>query len=217
MEIDRSSGHSQALVVGAAFLLACVVGAVDAATNAYIAFSIFYLIPVFLAAWYANEAAAVSIAVTCGFAGLLADLATLQTLDVSIAYGVVNLVLRLTLFIVFAVVLARLHEAIAREKQVAEREREASERLEELNQMKDRLMRSVVMEAREPLADIYARVVTLGFDMPNLTTGQSREVLNEIADASRRLSGLVNTLLDEERLAQQRTPEPEVPAATSAG
>jgi len=213
MDLDRSSARSQALIVGAAFVLACVVGLVDAITSAYIAFSIFYLIPVFIAAWYANEAASVSIAVACAFAGLIADLATLRDLDVSVAFGVVNLVLRLTLFIVFAVVLSRLHDAMGREKQVAEREREASERLEELNQMKDRLMRSVVMEAREPLADIYARVVTLGFDIPNLTAGQSREVLNEIAEASRRLSGLVNTLLDEERLTQPAS-ETEVGAAS---
>ena len=213
MDLDRSSARSQALIVVAAFVLACVVGFVDAVTSAYIAFSIFYLIPVFIAAWYANEAAAISIAVACGFAGLIADLATLRDLDVSVAFGIANLVLRLTLFIVFAVVLSRLHAAIGREKEVSEREREASERLEELNQMKDRLMRSVVMEAREPLADIYARVVTLGFDMPNLTTGQSREVLNEIADASRRLSELVNTLLDEEQLAQPSA-QPEVGATT---
>jgi K+-sensing histidine kinase KdpD len=66
------------------------------------------------------------------------------------------------------------------------------------------LIRSVVTEAHEPLGDIYARVVTLGFDMPNLSMGESREVLKEIADASRRLSELVNTLLGEDGDAPTR-------------
>jgi K+-sensing histidine kinase KdpD len=103
------------------------------------------------------------------------------------------------------VLFSRLHDAmrreqelVKRERQATDREREAAERLQELNEMQDRLIRSVVTEAHEPLGDIYARVVTLGFDMPNLSMGESREVLNEIADASRRLSELVNTLLRED-------------------
>jgi len=216
MQVARPSTRSRVIIVVAAFLLAGVVGVVDALSSVYIAFSIFYLIPIFLAAWYADETSAICVAVVCGFAGLLADLTTLQHLDVDLTYAFANLALRLALFVLVAIVLARFHVAMGREKAVAEREREASERLEELNQMKDRLMRSVVMEAREPLADIYARVVTLGFDMPNLTTGQSREVLNEIADASRRLSELVNTLLDEERLKRPAA-EPELGAVPSSG
>jgi signal transduction histidine kinase len=207
------STRSRVLIIGAAFLLVGIVGFVDVLSSVYIAFSIFYLVPIFLAAWYADETSAICVAVAAGFAGLLADLLTLQDLSVDPTYAFANLALRLVLFISVAIVLARFRVAIGREQEVAEREREASERLEELNQMKDRLMRSVVMEAREPLADIYARVVTLGFDMPNLTTGQSREVLNEIADASRRLSELVNTLLDEERITQGLA-EPELGAAS---
>lgn len=212
MQVADPPTRSRALIVGAALLLAVVVGLVDAVSSVYIAFSIFYLIPIFLAAWHANETSAICVAVASAFAGLAADLETLQHLGVDPSYAFVNLVLRLVLFVLIAIVLARFHGAMAREKVVSEREREASERLEELNRMKDQLMRSVVMEAREPLADIYARVVTLGFDIPNLSTGQSREVLNEIADANRRLSELVNTLLDEEQLKQD-APEPEVGAA----
>lgn len=204
MQVTDRTAHRRALVVIAAVLLAGLVGLVDALSSVYIAFSIFYLIPIFFVAWYADETTAITVAIVSGFAGLMADLVTLQHQDVDPAYALVNLLLRLVLFVSVAVLLARFHAAIRREQEVAEREREAAERLEELNEMKDRLMRSVVIEAREPLADIYARVVTLGFDMPNFTTGQSREVLNEIADASRRLSELVNTLLDEEQLQQAK-------------
>jgi K+-sensing histidine kinase KdpD len=95
----------------------------------------------------------------------------------------------------------REQDLVQRERGAADRERAAAERLHELNEMKDRLMHSVATDSREPLADIYARVVTLGFDMPRLSVGESREVLNEIADASRRLSELV-TLLQQNRVAE---------------
>jgi K+-sensing histidine kinase KdpD len=81
---------------------------------------------------------------------------------------------------------------------LAELEREATQRLQELNDMKDALMRSVIVGAREPLGDIYARIVTLGFDLPKLSVSETRVVLNEIADASRRLSTLVNNLVPDE-------------------
>ena len=144
--------------------------------------------------------------------GLLADLSTLPPLGVSRAFAVGNLGLRLTLFVLVAVVVSRLHDAMAREQELAVRERAASERIRELNEMQDQLMRSVAEDAREPLGDIYARVVTLGFDMQTLTMHESREALNEIADASRRLSQLVNTLLAEDQRAQAEA-EPEVAAA----
>jgi signal transduction histidine kinase len=212
MELDRSSISTKALILGVSFMLAALVGYVDIISSVYIAFSIFYLIPVFLTAWFVDQRAAIGVAVACGFAGLLADLVSLHDLGADLTFAFVNLGLRLVLFITFAILLSYLRRAVDREQEVADREREASERLLELNEMKDRLMRSVVIEAREPLGDIYARIVSLGFDMPNLTTNETREVLSEIADASRRLSTLVNTLLDEERLAAQAEPRPEAGA-----
>jgi K+-sensing histidine kinase KdpD len=200
-------------MVGAAFVLAGVVGLVDALSSAYIAFSIFYLTPIFLATWFGNRTAAISVAVACGLIGVVADLWTFDSLGVSPWFAATNLALRLTLFVLMAIVLSQLHAAMGREKEVSEREHEAAERLQELNELKGQLMRSVAVDAREPLGDIYARVVTLGFDMPKMSMVESREVLNEIADASRRLSGLVNTLLDEERPAPA-VPEPAADAAS---
>ncbi len=164
--------------------------------------------PIFLAAWFGNRVVAVLVAVTCGLSGFAADIWTLDVLGVPQAYAFVNVGLRLILFGVVSILFSHLHDTLvrgtelaAREREAADREREAAERLQDLNEMKDRLMRSVVADAREPLGDIYARVVTLGFDMPRLTMGESREVLNKIADANRRLSALVDTLLDEQRAA----------------
>lgn len=208
MLFERMSSKGRWAIVSASFVVAGFVGLLDAASSAYIAFSIFYTIPIFLAAWFGNRVVAIVVAVVCGLSGFAADAWTLDSLGVHQAYAFVNLALRLSLFGLVSILFCRLHDTLvretelaAREREAADREREAAERLQDLNEMKDRLMRSVVADAREPLGDIYARVVTLGFDMPRLTMGESREVLNEIADANRRLSELVNTLLDEQRVA----------------
>ena len=61
-----------------------------------------------------------------------------------------------------ATLVSRLKETRIAEQHLAELEHEAAERLQELNDIKDALMRSVIVGAREPLGDIYARIVTLG-------------------------------------------------------
>lgn len=197
-----------AIIVGS-FVLAAVVGVLDEVSSAFIAFSIFYMIPVYLASWFGNRTLGIVVAAWCAIIGFVADLSSLDALGVDPVYAVANLGLRLILFGSTAIVVSRLRvamlhekEASRREREAAEREHEAAERLADLNAMKDQLMRSVVSDAREPLGDIYARVVSLGFDMPKLTMGESQEALYEIADASRRLSELVNTLLEESRAAE---------------
>jgi K+-sensing histidine kinase KdpD len=220
MTFDRVSPRARVAIICASFLLACMVGVVDAATSAYIAFSIFYLVPIFLVAWFGNRVLGVLVAVTCGLAGFAADSWTFGSLGVHGLYAYANLGLRIVLFGVVAVLFSYLHDSMRREKELVKREqeaadleRDASKRLQELNEMKDRLMRSVVTDAHEPLGDIYARIVTLGFDMPKLSLSESREVLNEIADASRRLSELVNTLLLEDQ-AVKASAEPGVGATS---
>jgi K+-sensing histidine kinase KdpD len=101
------------------------------------------------------------------------------------------------LFVLIATLVSRLKDTRDREQHLAVLEHEAAERLQELNDIKDALMRSVIVGAREPLGDIYARIVTLGFDLPTLSVTETRAVLAEIADASRRLSTLVNNLIPE--------------------
>lgn len=192
MKTDSLPFRTRAALVAIAFALIGLVGYIDGVSSAYVAFSIFYVIPVSLTAWFGNRLAGVLAAVASAFAGLAADVFSIGAAP---AYAYINLACRLVLFVLFALLVSRNQEMVSREQDLAEREREAAKRLQELNDVKDELMRSVAMDARVPLGDIYARIVTLGFDMPKLTTSETREVLNEVADASRRLSALVDNLL----------------------
>jgi Domain of unknown function (DUF4118) len=182
-----------ALTLGCLVLVA-IVAFVDSRASE-IAFSIFYVVPIVIAAWYGDRVTGLAIAVASGLGGLAADLVSL---DHHLAFTLVNLGCRLLLFVLIATLVSRLKETRDREQHLAELEHEAAERLQELNDIKDALMRSVIIGAREPLGDIYARIVTLGFDLPTLSVTETRAVLAEIADASRRLAEIVNNLIPEE-------------------
>ena len=193
---DRLTGITRAALLALGCLaLVAVVAYIDYRSSAYIAFSIFYVVPIAFAAWYGSRWIGVVTAVASGLGGFAADI-WVSTAHHLFAW--VNLGLRLVLFTLVALMIARIKEARDREKRLAALEREAMARLQELNDMKDALMRSVIVGAREPLGDIYARIVTLGFDLPTLSVSETRVVLSEIADASRRLSTLVNNLVPDE-------------------
>jgi K+-sensing histidine kinase KdpD len=199
MKVARLTGTTRrvALALGCLALVG-VVAYIDSRSSAYIAFSIFYIVPIALAAWYGGRTISLVVAVVSGLGGFAADVWSTQAHE---RFALSNLGLRLVLFVLIATLISRVKQTQDREQRLAELEREATQRLQELNDMKDALMRSVIIGAREPLGDIYARIVTLGFDLPRLSVSETRVVLNEIADASRRLSTLVNNLVPEEAAA----------------
>jgi hypothetical protein len=193
MNADRLTGASRRIALTFACLaLVATVAYLDWLSTAYIAFSVFYVVPIAAAGWYGDRTTGFVIAVVCGLGGLTADL---SAPDAHIGFALVNLGCRLVLFTLIAALISRAKQTRDREQHLAELEREATQRLQELNDMKDELMLAVILGAREPLGDIYARIVTLGFDLPTLSVAETRAVLAEIADASRRLSALVNNLV----------------------
>jgi signal transduction histidine kinase len=190
VRIDRLPWKARAAIMAGCFVLVGAVGYIDA-HNPHVAFSIFYVVPIVVAAWCSNRVTSIAFALASDCTGLLADI---TSHSVQRVYAYTNFGFRLVLFLMVALLVSRLKEMMGREQQLMELERDAAERMQELNVMKDALMRSVVVDAREPLSDIYARIVTLGFDLPTLTESDAREVLSEIADATRRLADLVSNL-----------------------
>jgi hypothetical protein len=199
MKADRSSRPAKriALALGCLALVATV-AYIDRRSSYYIAFSIFYVVPIAFAAWYGDRTIGILTAIASALGGFAADIWATAAHHL---FAVVNMGLRLVLFTVVALLISQMKVTRDREQKLADLEREAMQRLQELNDMKDALMRSVIVGAREPLGDIYARIVSLGFDLPTLSVSETRAVLAEIADASRRLSTLVNNLVPDEAAA----------------
>ena len=201
----RLTGTTRRIALGFGCLaLVAIIAAIDYRSS-------FYIVPIALAAWYGDRMTGIVVAVASGLGGFAADVWASSAHHL---YAWVNMGLRLVLFVLVALLISRIKETREREHRLAELEREAMQRLQELNDMKDALMRSVIVGAREPLGDIYARIVTLGFDLPTLSVNETRAVLAEIADASRRLSTLVNNLVPDESEAITSNRPSEAPTSS---
>jgi K+-sensing histidine kinase KdpD len=181
------------LVIAAAFLLLPIVGYADGQTSAYIAFSIFYVVPVALAAWFGGRVLGVLCAVGAAASGLAADLLSIKAAPV---YAYVNLGARLSLFVVLAVAFSILRNVVDLQRRIAEDEHRLAEQQRDIRELQDRLMRQVVESVREPLGEMYAKVVDLGFQGGTLSPDEARQLLAELADATARVSRLVESLGD---------------------
>ena len=183
--------------------LVALVGYIDGRSSAYIAFSIFYIPPVVLATWFSGRLAGVAVAAAAALMGLAADL---WTMHVSQIYPITNMSFRLLLFSATALVVARLQEALVRERALSEANREAAERLQAANDLKDALMRTVVDDVRAPLGSIFASAVTLRMAQRDLTSADAAELVGQIAEASSNLSALVEQLTQAERIDASTLP-----------
>ena len=177
--------------------LVALVGYIDGRSSAYIAFSIFYIPPVVLATWFSGRLAGVAVAAAAALMGLAADL---WTMHVSRIYPITNMCFRLVLFSATALVVARLQEALERERALSEANREAAERLQAANDLKDALLRTVVDDVRAPLGSIFASAVTLRMAQRDLTSADASALVGQIAEASSNLSALVEQLTQAERI-----------------
>jgi K+-sensing histidine kinase KdpD len=171
-------------IAACAVVMIAVVGFIDGKSSAYVAFSIFYILPIAAVSWTIGRVAGFVAAALSVAAGFTADL---MTIHAPIGFALWNLGNRLLLFGVIAVLVARLRTAIVRERDLAEREREVSE-------LKTELMRRVAADSREPLGEMYAKLVNVAFDADSMSNEEIRALLAEVANASTRLSSLVSSL-----------------------
>jgi diguanylate cyclase (GGDEF)-like protein len=118
-EIVRSvAAQSRLLILAEALLLTVVLGAADVWTGSEFSFSIFYLMPITLVAWTLGRRPALSIAVFASVIWLWADYAAGHVYSHPlIPYW--NASVRLGYFTLFAVLFARLHETLDRERDLS--------------------------------------------------------------------------------------------------
>ena len=185
MSIDRPIEPRTRVLVGVAVFVAIVaVGLIDGITSAYVALSPFYIVPIAAAAWFVGRRTALAAALASAGWGFFADWLTIHS---PLGYAVWNLGARLFLFVGIALVVTRLRTALGHERDLAAREHELSE-------LKSEVMRRVAEDSRQPLGDIYARVVSLGFDAESLSDDELRVLMTDLANATAKLSTVVGSL-----------------------
>lgn len=110
--------QARTLWVVGAFLLIGVIGGVDYLTEYELTFSPFFLIPVFLATWYAGRRTGLVAAGLCALAWFVADYFTRPTYT-NLVYYLTNTILRLFNFYVVVFLAARLKREIEVQKEMA--------------------------------------------------------------------------------------------------
>lgn len=103
------------VVVG--LVLTAAVGFADFLTGYEIAFSLFYLVPVFLVTWFAGRQLGLVISTASGFAWLIADVVSGHTYSHPAMYYW-NAAVRLGFFIIVTELLAALQRSLEREREV---------------------------------------------------------------------------------------------------
>lgn len=183
--------QSTLAVLAICLLLMLIVFAFDYATGHELSFSIFYLLPISLAAWLRGRRAALAASVFGAGAWLVADVySDQQYTDSAIPFW--NMLVRFGFFAIVSVTLAAL--------------RAAQRRQEELSQF-------IVHDLRSPLSNTMVGLQTLE-QLPEVESAKKATLLVDACLAScQRMYLLVNALLDSARLQRGQMPLQRQPLA----
>jgi signal transduction histidine kinase len=156
----------------------------DYLTGYEISFSIFYLLPVVMVAWYVNQRAGLLISFSAAASWLLAELLAGSSYSHP-AIPLWNTLVRLGFFLIVTYILSTLR--IARQNQ-------------------ENLIDFVVHDLRSPLSVILTGLQTLQEYGTNVTEEQRQMLVRNGITAGSRMLTLINSLLDLSRLESGRMP-----------
>jgi signal transduction histidine kinase len=176
--------RSRPALVTSAFGLICAIGALDYLTGQELSFSIFYLVPVSLAAWFAGGRYGILVSILAAAAWLAADL---------LAGGIYshhaipfwNAAVRLGFFIIVSAALSTLRASLARQEE---------------------LTRFIVHDLRAPLANVMTGLQALQEIGGDATDSARKDMVERCLASSQRMLNLINSLLDLARLELGRMP-----------
>jgi signal transduction histidine kinase len=177
---NRTRGYTYIVSLALVLLL----GIVDYVTGAEWAFSLFYLLPIALAAWVAGRTAGILVSIAAAVAWYVADV-TQRTYPLP-GIPLWNAGIRLAFFIIVTWALWALQESRAREQAAADQE--------------EMLRQFIVHDLRGYLANILGGLGLLEMDVESGALGEQAEILRPMLASGQRMSILVDSLLDQARL-----------------
>lgn len=182
--IQYLQGRPRAYTYLVAFTLVLLLGVVDYVTGAEWAFSLFYLLPIALAAWVSGRQAGVHVSIAAAIAWYVAD-ATQRSYALP-AIPLWNAGIRLAFFLIVTWSLCALQESRAREQALRDQE--------------EALRQFIVHDLRGYLANILGGLSLLEEDIPPGAPGDQIEIVRPMLTSCRRMSVLIDSLLDQARL-----------------
>jgi signal transduction histidine kinase len=191
------------MVLAAVVALIWVVGLADYLTGVELSFSIFYLIPVSLAAWFLGRGPGLFVSLV-GAATWFANDSLFREIPYShplIPYW--NALVRLGMFLIVTLILAQLGAALRRERQAREELALSYAALDGLRKqqllVKDQLLANVSQELRTPLAAVQRSVTMLLDGSGGDLQPQQREALDIGLRNVDQLARMIQDLLDATR------------------
>jgi diguanylate cyclase (GGDEF)-like protein len=115
---DFLSRRSPAFIILTSLLIVAILGLIDYLTGPETAFSIFYLLPIFLVTWYARKIWAYTVAILSAFSWFLADILSSHNYS-HIMIPIWNTGVRLGFFLIFTGGLEAIKRAFQAEKELA--------------------------------------------------------------------------------------------------
>jgi diguanylate cyclase (GGDEF)-like protein len=115
------TGRSKTSLTILGILTVFLVGAVDYLTGPEISFSIFYLLPIFVVAWYTRKDLGIGIALLSAIVWLTADLIGGHVYSHSVI-GYWNAAVRLGIFLVVALLVSKIRETLEEERELARKD-----------------------------------------------------------------------------------------------
>ena len=103
--------QSKSLLVFAGFILIGIIGFIDYLTGYELAFSVFYVLPIFLVTWFTNQRLGLVTSVFSAIVWLVADIATGQTYS-SPFIPLWNSFIRFAFFIIITILLSSLKSSL---------------------------------------------------------------------------------------------------------
>ena len=181
-------------------VLAILLALVDNLSGSEFSFSIFYLVPVGMAAWYLGLAQGLALATICCVAWTLND-SILATQHYSHwLIPVWNGVMRGLIFGVVAVLTARVHEVLRREHEARTQLLSAYEVLDTARNeqlvVKDRLLSHVSHELRTPLTALHQVLTILDDGLAGELAPQQKEYLGVALRNADQLRRMIGDLLE---------------------
>ena len=179
--VDR---QTKPMLVIQVLLLVLLLGGIDYLTGAEFSFSVFYTLPIAIAAWFAGRGAGILTSFTAATCWLAADLLGGHAYtQPTIPFW--NAAVRLGFFTIITVILAELHASRARQEE---------------------LSHFIVHDLRSPLSVIITGLTTLrDFSDESLTPDQE-ELVQFCLSAGDRMLTIINALLDLARLESRHMP-----------
>jgi signal transduction histidine kinase len=191
------------LVLAGAVALVWVVGLADYLTGVELSFSIFYLIPVSLAAWFLGRGPGLFVSLVSAATWFANDSLFREHPYSHSLIPYWNALARLGMFLIVTLILAQLSDALHRERQAREELSLSYAALDGLRKqqllVKDQLLANVSHELRTPLGAVQRFVTMLVDGTSGELRPQQREALDSVLRNVDQLTRMIQDLLDATR------------------